>query len=66
MKKEPMKTARLLTAEECSELTGWKISTIRKKILRRELPYVKLGARSVRIPIEAIENLIERGYRPAI
>lgn len=56
---------RLLTVHEAEALTGRKASTWRKDILRRRVPYVKLG-KQVRIPIEAIEDLMKAGYRPAI
>ncbi len=55
----------LLTVGEVAARTGWKPSTVRKKILRRELGYVKLG-RSVRIPESEIERLISNGFRPAL
>jgi excisionase family DNA binding protein len=56
---------RLLTVGEVAVRTGWKPSTVRKKILRRELGYVKLG-RSVRIPESELERLIINGFRPAL
>lgn len=56
---------RLLTVAEVAERTGWKVCTVRKKILRRELGYVKL-ARSVRIPEAELDRLIHSGFRPAL
>lgn len=56
---------RLLTLSEAEAMTGRKVSTWRKDILLRRIPVVKLG-RSVRIPIEAIEELIREGYRAPI
>ena len=56
---------KLLTVKEAEAMTGRKASTWRKDILRRKVPYVKIG-RQVRIPIEAIEDLMAAGYRPAI
>jgi len=55
----------LLSVKEVAVRTGWKPCTVRKKILRRELDYVKLG-RSVRIPESELERLITSGFRPAI
>lgn len=55
----------LLTVVQAAARTGWKECTIRKKILRREIAYVKLG-RSVRIPESALNDLIESGFHPAI
>lgn len=58
-------SARLLTVREAEALTGRKVATWRKDILRRRIPYVKLG-RQVRIPIEVIQELIRKGYRAAV
>ena len=52
---------KLLTVFEAEALTGRKASTWRRDILRRKIPYVKIG-RQVRIPIEAINDLIRSGY----
>ncbi len=60
-----MKSRRLLSLKEAEAMTGRKASTWRRDILLRRIPYVKL-VRQVRIPIEVIEDLIARGYRPAI
>ena len=55
----------LLNVKEVALRTGWKVSTVRKKIFRRELGYVKLG-RSVRIPESELERLILNGFRPPL
>ena len=58
-----MDTKKLLyTVFEAEELTGRKAATWRRDILRRRIPYVKIG-RQVRIPCEVIQDLIKRGYR---
>jgi excisionase family DNA binding protein len=56
---------KLLTVFEAEALTGRKASTWRRDILRRKIPYVKIG-RQVRIPIETINDLIRNGYRAPI
>ena len=56
---------QLLTVAQAAERLGLKVATIRRRILERKISYVKLG-RAVRIPVEAIENLMSAGYRPAI
>lgn len=56
---------KLLTVFECEARTGRKASTWRKAILRREIPYVKLG-RSVRIPEEVVDRMITDGWREAV
>ncbi|HWP84013.1 MAG TPA: helix-turn-helix domain-containing protein [Terriglobia bacterium] len=55
---------RLLRVEEVAEITGWKQSTVRAKILRREIPYVKLG-KSVRISEAVLEALVNSNTIPA-
>ena len=56
---------RLVTVFEAQHMTGRKASTWRRDILLRRIPYVKLG-RSVRIPIEVIDDLIKEGWRERI
>ena len=56
---------RLLHVREAAKRLGLKEATIRRRILERRLPYVKLG-RAVRIPVEAIDQIIENGYRHPI
>jgi excisionase family DNA binding protein len=56
---------QLLTVAQVADRLGLKQATIRRRILERRLPYVKLG-RAVRIPVEAIDALIAASYRPAI
>ena len=48
----------LLNVDEVAHLTGWRPATIRQKVWRRELPYVKLG-RSVRFKESEIKALID-------
>ena len=61
----PNTSKQLLTVAQVANRLGLKESTIRRRILDRRLPYVKLG-RAVRIPVEAIEALIASSYHPAI
>lgn len=56
--------SRLLTVHELSQLTGWKPGTIRQKVWRRELPYVKLG-RNIRFKESDIARYIENAVVPA-
>lgn len=58
-------TGPLLSVKEVAVRTGWRPCTVRKKILRREIAYVKLG-RSVRIPESEVTRLIMNGFRPAL
>jgi len=56
---------QLLTVAQVADRLGLKQATIRRRILERRLPYVKLG-RAVRIPVEAVDALIASSYRPAL
>jgi excisionase family DNA binding protein len=56
---------QLLTVVEAEARTGRKASTWRRDILERKIPYVKIG-RSVRIPIEVVDKIIEQGWRDAV
>ena len=55
---------RFLTVKQVSEITGWKESTVRARILRRLIPFYKLG-RSVRVNAEDLAHLIEQARVPA-
>lgn len=59
-------SSRLLTVKEVATRLGLKESTIRKYILRRQIAYVKLGVRAIRIPIEELERLLTAGLRPIL
>ena len=56
---------RLLTVDEYAFSTGQKPKTVRQKLWRREIPYVKVG-RSVRLRAELVDEVIERGTVPAL
>jgi excisionase family DNA binding protein len=58
-------TQRLLTLSECEALTGRKVSTWRKAIAQRRIPFVRLG-RSVRIPQEVVDKLIQQGWHDPV
>ena len=55
----------LLTVAEAARRLGLKECTIRRRILERRIAYVKNG-RSVRIPIEVVEDVIARGWREPV
>lgn len=59
-------SAKLLTVKEAAQRLGLRESTIRKRILLRQIAYVKPGVRSVRIPIEELERIIASGFRPIV
>jgi excisionase family DNA binding protein len=57
---------RLLTCAEVAEALGLRPSTIRRMILERRIDTVRPSRRSVRIPAQAVQRILEQGYRPAI
>jgi excisionase family DNA binding protein len=59
------KYSKLLTVQEAADRLGLKMSTIRLWLALRRLPSVRLGTRAIRIPSDAIDAIIERGYSPA-
>jgi excisionase family DNA binding protein len=60
-----MNRERLLTVDELAELVGWKPATVRQKVWRRQIEFVRVG-RSIRFRPESVEKLIERGTVAAI
>ena len=56
---------RLVTVFELEQLTGVKVSTWRKAIAQRRIPVVRIG-RSVRVPYEFVQKLIQDGWRDPI
>ena len=59
-------TLTLLRIEQAADFLNVKPSTIRAWLLRRKLPFVRVGKRSVRIPREALEQLVSANYVPAL
>jgi excisionase family DNA binding protein len=57
--------SKLLTVQEAADRLGLKPSTVRLWIALRRVPSVRLGTRAIRIPADAIEELIVRGFTPA-
>ena len=59
-----MDRGRNLRVDEVAQMLGYKASTIRKKLLRREISYRKVG-RIVVIPESEVERLLS-DYRPRV
>jgi excisionase family DNA binding protein len=55
----------LLSVEEFAAAVGWKPSTVRQKIWKREIEFVRMG-RNIRFRPELVEKLIERGTVPVL
>ena len=54
----------LLTVEQFAEAVGLRPATVRQKIWRRELEFVRIG-RAIRFKPETAEKLIDAGTVPA-
>ena len=54
----------LLRVAEVAEALGLRIPTIYLWIAQRRLPVVRLGRRSVRIPLDAVAQLIHENTTP--
>jgi excisionase family DNA binding protein len=55
----------LLSVPEVAERLAIKESTVRAWLLRRRLEYVRVGKRSVRIPLSEVQRIIAEGTVPA-
>jgi excisionase family DNA binding protein len=55
----------LLTVEEYADALGLKPKTVRQKVWRREIEFVRVG-RSIRFRPETIEKLIQDGTVPPL
>lgn len=63
---EQRTTARqLLRVSEAADLLAVRESTVRAWLLARRIGRVRVGRRSVRIPISEVERLIREGTIPA-
>jgi excisionase family DNA binding protein len=56
---------KLLNIEEFAAAVGWRPSTVRQKVWRRQIEFVRMG-RSIRFKPETVQKLIERGTVPAL
>ncbi len=56
---------RLLTVEEYAVATGKRPNTIRQKIWRREIEFLRIG-RSIRFTEAMVNKALEGSYVPAI
>jgi excisionase family DNA binding protein len=53
----------LLRIDEAADRLALKTATLRSRILKRQIPYVRIG-RSVRIKSSVVDNLIASGEIP--
>jgi excisionase family DNA binding protein len=59
-------TEKLLTVPMVAERLCLRESTVRKMILQRRIDTVRPSIRAVRIPETAVEQILKRGFRPAV
>lgn len=59
------KSVNLLTLREAEHILKRRVSTLRKDIARRRIPYVRVG-RQIRIPREVIEQMISTGWHESV
>jgi excisionase family DNA binding protein len=57
--------AVLLSVPEVAEHLAIRQSTVRAWILRRQLGYVRVGKRSIRVPLSEVQRVIAEGTVPA-
>ena len=57
--------SKLMNVDEFASVLGWKPATVRQKVWRREIEYIKIG-RSIRFKPETAEKLIEAGTVPPL
>lgn len=58
-------TRELLTVADAAQRLAVRESTLRFWLRRRKLAKVIVGSRSVRVPVEAVEEMISSGFVPA-
>jgi excisionase family DNA binding protein len=59
------RNGKLISVREAAARLNLRPGTVRLWIRLRRLPSIRVGARAIRIPADAIEELIERGFTPA-
>ena len=60
----PERLQSLLNVKQFAEALGWSPSTVRMKVWKREVEYVRMG-RSIRFRPETVHRLIEENTVPA-
>lgn len=62
---KPETKSELLTFKETSAWIKVKVPTLRKWAARRHMPTIRIG-RGLRVPVDWVLEIIEKGYRPAV
>jgi excisionase family DNA binding protein len=61
----PSADAALLTVPELAALLRLSTSAIRAWVLHKQIPYIKLGGKSIRFRRSDVDALLQRGAVPA-
>ena len=56
---------KLMNSEEFAAAVGWRVATVRQKVWRRQLEFVRMG-RSIRFKPETARKLIEQNTVPPL
>ena len=56
------KVTELLTIKEAAAALALKPSTLRKWIYQKQMPYVRLGVRAIRVPATWVHQQIRDGW----
>jgi excisionase family DNA binding protein len=59
------RNTKLISVKEAAERLAVRPGTVRLWLRLRRLPCVRVGARAIRVPADAVDELIERGFVPA-
>jgi excisionase family DNA binding protein len=62
--KQALQISGLLNVEQFAFATGWSPATVRMKVWRREIEFVRMG-RAIRFKPETVQQLIEQNTVPA-
>jgi excisionase family DNA binding protein len=66
MTDEPVKPDPLLEVREVARKLGLRESTIRRLILEKKIAVYRPSARAVRISEKTIQEILSKGYTPAV
>jgi len=56
---------RLLTVFQAAELLGLQPSTLRAWTFQKRIPIVRVGRRSIRIPLSVVRRIVDDGRVPS-
>ena len=63
---KPNWSGELLRVPDAAMRLGLKPSTVRRMVMEKKIDIVRPTKRSVRIPSSVVDDILVRGYRPAV